>query len=495
MRVFQRIRRSLALKLILFSAVPSAAVLLVGLFTLINLTQEIERNDPNRGFNLLRTGSVLGALFALAFATLAVLYTTRRFLVRPAQELMRVMGRAENGEMLVRAKVDREDELGRLSRSFNKMLARITDMAVNEIESQRSVELMRRELALQSELKAANEQLAAHVREIELVLEVSQALSGTLDLPEQLEQLGREVCARLEVSAFSVLLLDEASQQLVFEAVAGGAPRSARGVKMSLGEGVTGEAVAKGETIYVPDVEKDPRYLHYKAQHRNTGSFLAVPLRSKGRVVGSMNINRPDIDAFLPGEIRLAEAIAAQAALAISNARLHAQTVELSFTDPLTGIANRRSLFVRLEQELVRALRFGDALSLLMIDLDHFKDVNDAHGHAAGDRMLHGVAQTLRNSVRKVDLVGRFGGEEFCVVLPRVALAEALEVAEKLRRAIESEPFVALDDRPPLHITISVGVASYGPGVTDASTLLDRSDEALYAAKRKGRNNVAPSVT
>ena len=185
----------------------------------------------------------------------------------------------------------------------------------------------------------------------------------------------------------------------------------------------------------------------------------------------------------------------AQAALAISNARLHAQTVELSFTDPLTGMANRRSLFTRLEQELVRALRFGDALSLLMIDLDHFKDINDAHGHAAGDRMLHDVAEALRRTVRKVDLVARFGGEEFCVVLPRVARPEAIEVAEKLRRVIESEPFRALDQGPALRMTISIGVAAQGPNAADVSALLSRADEALYAAKRRGRNNVSASVT
>src|SRR5205823_10465012 len=155
-------------------------------------------------------------------------------------------------------------------------------------------------------------------------------------------------------------------------------------MRFHLGEGVSGDVAARGETFYVPDVAKEARYLHYKAQARTVGSFLSVPLRTKGRILGVMNFNRPQVDSFSPQEIRLVEAIAAQAALSIANARLYQQTLELSFTDSLTGIPNRRHLFLRLDQEHSRSVRFGDPLSVLMIDLDHFKLVNDQHGHLVG---------------------------------------------------------------------------------------------------------------
>ena len=488
--VLQGIRRSLALKLILVSAMPSAAVLLLGLWGLINHSQKLALIAPERAFAELRQGAVLGALLTLTFAGVAVALAARHYLLKPIQALMLAMRRAEAGEILIRAKVDSHDELGMLATSFNSMLAKVTDMAVAEIEQQQKLTVMERELVLQGELKQANAQLGEHAREMELVLEVARSLSGTLDLREQLEELGRHTCLQLGVNEFSVLLIDEGSQQLVMEAVAGRAPSSARGMRFSVGEGVVGDAVARAQTIYVPDVDQDPRYLHYKGLQRSTGSFLSVPLQAKGRVVGVMNLSRPEKAAFQPQEIRIAEAIAAQAGLAIQNARLYAQMLELSYTDVLTGVPNRRQLFQRLEQEWTRSLRFGDELSILMIDLDRFKQVNDQHGHTVGDAVLRGVALALERNVRKVDTVARFGGEEFCIVLPRIAKVEALEVAEKLRRSVSQTPLETAPGKPPMFATISIGVASYGADAADAAALLDLADQALYEAKRSGRNTV-----
>ena len=427
----------------------------------------------------------------LTFAGIAVAITSRKFLVKPAQQLGSTMARAEMGEILVRAKVTSDDELGRLARSFNTMLARVTDMAAHEIETENSLHTMERELLLKRELTAVNERLAAHIREMELLLAVSKALTGTLDLPEQLDQLGGLVCEALRVEEFCTMLLDEATHQLVVEAAVGPGLVATRGLRFRLGEGVTGAAAAQGKTIYVPDVQKEPRYLHYKGLRRSTGSFLCVPLRAKGRIVGAMNLNRPAADAFSAQEIRLAEAIAAQAGLAIANARLYQQTLELSYTDPLTGIPNRRHLFTRLEQEVSRSLRFGDELTILMIDLDLFKQINDAHGHAVGDAVLRGVAVALQRNVRKVDLVARYGGEEFVVVLPRIVREEAIEVAEKLRRAVAATPLPAPVGIAPVHVTISVGLATFGHDATDVGALIEKADVALYEAKHAGRNRVA----
>ena len=490
----KRIRSSLALKLILASAIPSAVVLLAGLWALLAHSRRIAAHDPALAFQELTFGCIVGALLALTFAGMAVALAVRHFLVKPIQALSQVMARAELGEFLVRARVQSEDELGRLSRSFNTMLSRVTDMEVTGIETHESMEQMQRELSLQAELKGLNDQLAEHVGEMELLLEVSQAVSGTLDLPEQLAELGKHVCQRLSISEFSVMLLDETSHQLVVEAVAGQTPAAARGMRFHLGEGITGEVAAKGQTIYLPDVNKDPRYLHYKGHTRTTGSFLAVPLRSKGRILGVMGLNRRPVDAFSAKETRLTEAIGAQAALAIANARLYQQTLELSFTDPLTAVANRRQLFLRLEQEFSRSVRFGDPLSLLMIDLDRFKQINDQHGHTVGDGVLRGVALVLRRNVRKVDIVARYGGEEFCVVLPRIGKPEALEVAEKLRRAISAATLPGPDGGGILKVTISVGVATLGIDADDIAALVEKADAALYEAKRLGRDRVAMAI-
>src|SRR6266850_3729762 len=300
--VLSRLRRSLALKLILASAIPSAAVLLIGLGALVAHSHWLSARDPAMAFYELRNGAVLGTLLALTFAGMTIALAARHFLIKPIQGLSRVMARAELGDFLVRARVQTEDELGKLARSFNTMLARVTDMAVADIETKESLAKLEADLSLQSELKAVNARLEAHVVEMELLLEVSKAVSGTLDLPEQLETLGRHVCDRLGISEFSVMLIDDVTHQLVIEAVAGTAPRNARGTRFHLGEGVSGEVAARGETFYVPDVAKEARYLHYKAQARTVGSFLSVPLRTKGRILGVMNFNRPRVDSFSPPE-------------------------------------------------------------------------------------------------------------------------------------------------------------------------------------------------
>jgi len=490
--VLQRIRRSLALKLILASAVPSATVLLVGLTALIRHSQQLERVDPALAFAELRHGTLLGALSALLFAAAAIGLATARFLTRPIASLEKVMRRAEGGEFLVRAKVETDDELGRLSRSFNTMLARVTDMAVHEIETRQSLEQMEREVQLRQELEAANSQLAGNLRELELLVQVAGALSSTLDLTTQLQQLGQHVQRGLAVEECSLLLLDEATGELVVETVVSDQPRALRGTRFHLGEGITGSVASGNETIYLPDVEADPRFLQNKGISHVSGSFVGVPLRANGRLVGVMNLYRSKVEQFLPRELRLAEAIGAQAGLAIANARLYAQTLEQSITDPLTGLPNRRALFARLEQEWSRSLRFGDQLSVLMIDLDHFKVVNDTYGHLVGDVVLRGVALLLSRNVRQVDAVARYGGEEFCVVLPRIGKAEANEVAEKLRRAVSSTGIAAVPGQPAVKITLSVGVASHQPGnAADIAQLLQRADAALFEAKRAGRDRVA----
>src|SRR5438067_12191808 len=271
--VLSRIRRSLALKLILASAIPSALVLLIGLGALVAHSHGIALRNPARAFDELRTGAILGTLLALTFAGMTIALAPRHFLLKPIQALSRVMARAELGEFLVRARVQSEDELGRLARSFNTMLARITDMAVTDIETRASMARMERDLSLQAELQAVNERLGAHVGEMELLLEVSNAVSGTLDLPALLATLGQLVCARFGVSEFSVMLLDDTTHELVVEAVAGDVARNARGMRFHLGEGITGEVAARGQTVYVKDVAKDPRYPQQKREPATSGSF------------------------------------------------------------------------------------------------------------------------------------------------------------------------------------------------------------------------------
>ncbi len=166
---------------------------------------------------------------------------------------------------------------------------------------------------------------------------------------------------------------------------------------------------------------------------------------------------------------------------------------KLAAFDDLTGLYNRRSLFHAFETELARCQRYRRGVSLLMVDIDRFKDVNDAHGHRVGDEVLRQVADSLVGSLRTIDVVCRYGGEEFCIVLPETQIDGALRAAERVRAAIESRPF-SVPGVGPLRITVSVGVASWSPDGESPQPpdLLAEADAALLAAKRAGRNSVRP---
>jgi diguanylate cyclase (GGDEF)-like protein len=173
----------------------------------------------------------------------------------------------------------------------------------------------------------------------------------------------------------------------------------------------------------------------------------------------------------------------------VQNARLFAETVRLARTDSLTGIANRHHLFEVGAQELSRARRFGHRLSALMLDIDHFKAVNDMYGHASGDEVLRGVARACLDVTRDIDIVARYGGEEFVILLPETDMAGAYLVGERLREHVEQT--VTETERGAVGVTISVGIAILEPESNELASLLSLADKALYEAKQAGRNRIA----
>jgi len=429
------------------------------------------------------------ALIALVAG--GVWLTVQRLLGRALAALTEQMRRAEEGDVLIRAATDRVDEIGQLARSFNKLLAKITDLNVSMIDTERIVTAQKRELTLMEELaekervlSEANRQMEQRLRELSLLFDITRTINSTLDLPEVLKSICARMGQTLGFEESAILLLDEASGRLVVRASYGFPPgEQIEGISFSTGEGISGIVAKTGEWLLIPDTSKDTRYLHYKGRHLQDGSFLCVPMKLQDRLIGLFNVLRPRASAFSEADIRLLTSLANYAALALANAQLHGRIKELSVTDDLTGLANRRRLLERGEMEIERAERFRHPVSCLMIDIDHFKRYNDAHGHLRGDEVLRGVAVVLRRDVRNVDLVARYGGEEFVVLLPQVGRADAVKVAEKLRAAVQAEHF----DEP---ITISLGVANYPEDSHSVTELLDFSDRALFAAKRAGRNRV-----
>lgn len=248
---------------------------------------------------------------------------------------------------------------------------------------------------------------------------------------------------------------------------------------MMIGDCLCGLAARSGEVIVSLNSDTDPRHT---IQDLNTPAHghIIVPLKNEDKVVGVLCLYLlPDLE-IKEKHVNLLVSVANQMGLAIKNARLYEETKELSLHDPLTELANRRYMGIVFEGIRANAKRYGAHFSILMLDIDHFKIYNDTYGHPAGDDLLKQISWLLLDAVREVDLVVRYGGEEFLVLLHNTEAKEADETAERIRQMVAEKTAV----------TVSLGVSSYDNGIFDPKEIIDKADKALYLAKKNGRNRV-----
>jgi diguanylate cyclase (GGDEF)-like protein/PAS domain S-box-containing protein len=217
-------------------------------------------------------------------------------------------------------------------------------------------------------------------------------------------------------------------------------------------------------------------------------SYAGAPIFAKGQLVGFINLIAISPNFYRPEHAVRLQAFADQAAIAIENARLYAEVERLATLDDVTGIMNRRRLFELGRREMELSRRYGTSLAAILLDIDRFKKINDTYGHTAGDRVLAGIASEINHNIREVDLFGRYGGEEFVILLPSTSRQAALDVAERVRELVAGLHFET--ERGPLEVTISLGVAMLTADAPSLATLIDRADQAMYAAKQNGRNRV-----
>ncbi|MFH1857782.1 MAG: sensor domain-containing diguanylate cyclase [Candidatus Omnitrophota bacterium] len=218
------------------------------------------------------------------------------------------------------------------------------------------------------------------------------------------------------------------------------------------------------------------------------GPFLMMPLQVKGRLIAMIAL-----EAAVPEDSEKLTILSRQFALAIEKVKLYGKIQELAITDGLTRLRSRRYFLERFLEELARSKRRKLSLSFLMADIDHFKQKNDQYGHLVGDVILREVATLLKENVREIDLVGRYGGEEFSIVLPDTGMSEAIQVADRIRNAVAQKTFTAYDEVT--RVTISIGVGTYPDDGEEAVALIEAADSALYHAKQSGRNRVSARAT
>lgn len=284
----------------------------------------------------------------------------------------------------------------------------------------------------------------------------------------------------------SIRILDDGGDLLLSVARSGeGTDRSP--VPFRRGEGVIGWVIEHGEVARLDDAPNDPRFVHVEKQGYTIRSMLALPLWSAGRVIGCLCVTSHDRDHFSEHDEIVGRLLANCAVPQLERARLE----HLATTDALTGALNQAQLEPVLEKAMVEASVGDTPLSILSMDLDHFKHVNDEHGHATGDEVLRVFAQRVRNVIRGEDVFIRRGGEEFVVVLPRCDLQAAAQAAERIREHMLAPIHVSSID---IAQRVSIGVALWDRDESPAA-LDQRADEALYAAKNAGRDRVSIAPT
>jgi diguanylate cyclase (GGDEF)-like protein len=258
-----------------------------------------------------------------------------------------------------------------------------------------------------------------------------------------------------------------------------------------LGDGLSGIVINNNQSLYIPDVHKDDKTMqlskHFGSQDV-VRSILFAPLHLGEEVIGCISAQSYTVDTYSHEDLLLLEMFASYAATALSNARMFYQLQHMAITDSLTNLYNRRYFYEVCEREFTRSLRYKREMSVVLMDLDYFKQVNDVFGHLAGDRVLAEVARRIQACLRTVDTVGRFGGEEFVALLPETGLQSALVVAERIRSQVGSQTIKVGEAQ--VNVTLSAGVASLQQDTSSVDDLLARADAALYHSKHLGRNGV-----
>lgn len=319
-----------------------------------------------------------------------------------------------------------------------------------------------------------------------VLFEIGKLVGSDLDPGVLLTRIAELVCQVIDAQACSVMLLDASRERLLAKAAYGLRAERIQSLTFAMGEGIAGWVAEHGDAVLLPDAAADPRFVKLPDNRTQIASLICVPLIARGERVGVVTATSDHKNAFQQSDLELVSFIATTIALDIENVRLH----RVAVTDPLTGVFNREFLANKMPAEIDLALARGRSISVAMVDVDHFKRINDAHGHGVGDVVLAAIAGRLRNAIRGGDMLVRYGGEEFLVLLPKAGIERASEVAERIRERACDGPIDA-GNGILVEITVSVGVAELRTEPLETMhELIARADAALYAAKAAGRNCV-----
>jgi diguanylate cyclase (GGDEF)-like protein len=332
-------------------------------------------------------------------------------------------------------------------------------------------------------------------KRLAILTDIVKTANSILEPRKVIELIMAKIQQLIPSEAWSMLMVDEERQELTFELALGEKAKDVSSFRVRIGEGIAGWVAETGEPTIVNDVSRDPRFsgkFDSKTQFQ-TRSILCAPLISRGRTIGVVEIINRLGGGFTRSDLEMLLTLVEPCAIAIENAILFQKTEQLTITDDLTRLFNSRYLNVYIGREIKRCKRHGIPLSVIFLDLDGFKRVNDQYGHLAGSRTLAEVGGILAQAVRESDILARYGGDEFVVVLPETPPSGAMVIAERIRRAIETHCFLEAQGLQ-ARISASFGIAAYPDHALTPEGLIQKADQAMYRVKERNKNGIELAV-
>lgn len=329
--------------------------------------------------------------------------------------------------------------------------------------------------------------LQTRLRKLEALSEMDQLLF----LPDPQQCLGDRILQAIQPPLkfeYATLYLADKGGQLQPAAVWNEGRDLLPALSFEAGKGLSGWIASHHRPLFIPDVASEPHPHELGEEFRGVHSYMAVCLSVGDQVYGALSVAHSTPNFFTEAEFEILQVIASHATLLLERANLLRQLETLAITDGLTNLYNYRYFQTRYQEEIKRAHRYGTPLALLLMDIDWFKNINDRYGHMQGDHILIQLAHLLSSTLRETELIARYGGDEFVVLLTATDLKGAYAAAERLREAVAEYPFQRIDSEQIIRLTVSIGVAAYPTSTQAPETLLELADSALDQAKRNGRN-------
>ena len=339
--------------------------------------------------------------------------------------------------------------------------------------------------------KSVGDTLKTTEKRLAILTDVVKTANSILEPGKVVELVMEKIRQLIPSEAWSLLMVDEEKQELVFEAALGANGSDVASYRLKMGEGVAGWVAETGKPAIVNDTRKDRRFTARLDNQTRfaTRSILCAPLVSRGRTIGVLEIINKRDGKFSRADLDLLLTLVEPCAIALENAILFQRTEQLTITDDLTKLFNSRYLNLYLGREIKRCKRHGIPLSIIFLDLDGFKGINDQYGHLAGSGTLTEVGLILADGVRESDILARYGGDEFVAVLPETPASGALVIAERLRRSIEENQFLK-ELGLAARISASFGIASYPDHALTPEALIQKADQAMYRVKEREKNGI-----